>query len=228
MTADRDPADRHLDELWSKVDAVTERVAERYPGALACAPGCSDCCRRELSVTSVEAARIAVVVRDLPPPARALLAARSRSGEPCVALEADGRCAIYAARPLVCRSHGVPLRFVEPDPPAAPPAAAPPAAAPPAAAPSSSAAAPPAAAPPSAPPPANPSPRRAVALPVLDVCPKNFVGHDLAAVDVACVLDQRTLSVMLGAIDALFARAHAAPEGRRLALRDVVRDASAR
>ena len=44
MTADRDPADRHLDELWSKVDAFTERVAERYPGALACAPGCSDCC----------------------------------------------------------------------------------------------------------------------------------------------------------------------------------------
>ncbi len=226
MTADRDPADRHLDELWSKVDAFTERVAERYPGALACAPGCSDCCRRELSVTSIEAARIAAVVRDLPPPARDLLAARSRSGEPCVALEADGRCAIYAARPLVCRSHGVPLRFVEPDPPAAPPVAAPPAAAPSssAAAPSSFAAAPP----PSAPPPADPSPRRAVALPVLDVCPKNFVGHDLAAVDVACVLDQRTLSVMLGAIDALFARAHAAPEGRRLALRDVVRDAAAR
>lgn len=194
MTAERDPADRHLDDLWSKVDAFTERVGQRYPGALACAPGCSDCCHRELSVTTIEAARITALVRDLPPSERDLLAARSRSGEPCVALEADGRCAIYAARPLVCRSHGVPLRFVEPEPAAAAP-------------------------------PAEPSPRRAVALPVLDVCPKNFASHDLSAIDAACVLDQRTLSVMLGAIDALFARSHGAPEGRRFALRDVLRAA---
>jgi hypothetical protein len=29
----------------------------------------------------------------------------------CAALDPDGRCGIYAFRPLVCRSHGLPLRF---------------------------------------------------------------------------------------------------------------------
>jgi uncharacterized protein len=29
----------------------------------------------------------------------------------CAALDAAGRCRIYAARPLVCRSHGVPIRL---------------------------------------------------------------------------------------------------------------------
>lgn len=176
--------EQHLEELWSKVDAFFGRVGQRYPEALACAPGCSDCCHRELTVTSIEAARIAALVRALPPALRAALAARAADGEPCVALEADGRCAVYAARPLVCRSHGVPLRFVEP------------------------------------------APSGKVQLPVLDVCPKNFVGQDLASVDAACVLDQRTLSVMLGAIDAVFARANGTPEARRLALRDVIRDAA--
>jgi len=30
--------------------------------------------------------------------------------EGCAALDAEGRCRIYAARPLVCRTHGVPVR----------------------------------------------------------------------------------------------------------------------
>jgi Fe-S-cluster containining protein len=31
----------------------------------------------------------------------------------CAALDPAGRCAIYAARPLVCRSHGAPIRLRE-------------------------------------------------------------------------------------------------------------------
>lgn len=190
--------EQHLEALWSKVDAFFERVAERYPGALACGPGCADCCHRDLTVTSIEARRVFALVRALPPEQRRALRDRA-DAPPCVALDADGRCAIYEARPLVCRSHGVPLRFVEPEA----------------------------------------SGKRA--LPVLDVCPKNFTGADLASIDAACVLDQRTLSVMLGAIDAAFVqaggealaggsgadgdRASFAPGGR-LALRDVIRAAA--
>ena len=40
------------------------------------------------------------------------LAARTReeNREMCPALDADGRCGVYAFRPLICRSYGVPLR----------------------------------------------------------------------------------------------------------------------
>ncbi len=173
--------EERLPDLWSKVDAFFARVGERYPDALACAEGCADCCHRELTITPIEAVRITELLHGMPAATRAELASRAERGEPCAALDEQGRCAVYAARPLVCRSHGVPLRFVEPD------AAG----------------------------------KRA--LPMLDVCPKNFIGHDLAQVDATCVLDQRTLSVMLGALDALFARAAGEPEGRRVALRDVLR-----
>jgi len=176
----------HLSELWKKVDAFFERVVARYPGALACASGCSDCCHRELTVTAAEAARIERAVRCLDDPQRARLARRARAPSgACVALEADGRCAIYPARPVVCRSHGVPIRYVEP------------------------------------------GARGKHVLPMLDVCPKNFEGHDLATVDAACVLDQQTLSVLLGGIDALRARETGAPQGDRRELRALIEAATA-
>jgi len=114
----------------------------------------------------------------LEPAARAaIFASASVPTGACAALDANGRCSIYAARPLVCRSHGVPVRYEE-------------------------------------------TGKRA--LPLLDVCPKNFTGHDLAGVDAACVLDQRTLSVILGTLDTLHARALGTPSGLRLPLRDVL------
>lgn len=44
--------------------------------------------------------------------------------------------------------------------------------------------------------------RDKASLPVLDACPKNFRGRDLATVDADCVLDQRTLSTLLAAVHA--------------------------
>jgi hypothetical protein len=37
-------------------------------------------------------------------------AARDETREMCPALDAQGRCRVYASRPLICRSYGVPLR----------------------------------------------------------------------------------------------------------------------
>jgi len=37
--------------------------------------------------------------------------AAAPGAERCAALDRDGRCKIYDARPLVCRSHGVPIRL---------------------------------------------------------------------------------------------------------------------
>jgi hypothetical protein len=178
-------AEARLAELRSKVDAFFGRVEARYPGALACAPGCADCCRRELTVTAVEAAGIAAAVRALDPAARAELVRRARGGDPCVALAADGTCAVYDARPIVCRSHGVPIRYAEP----------------------------------------TPDGKRA--LPVLDACFKNFTDLALDTVEPGCVLDQHTLSVVLGALNAAFAEETGAPRGHRPALRDVVLAAAA-
>lgn len=100
-------------ELAAKVDAFFARVADRHASDLRCAVGCASCCHQRLTVTTVEADAVAELVRALPAEARARLGRAADPGR-CAALDDDGRCQIYAARPLVCRSHGVPIRLRAP------------------------------------------------------------------------------------------------------------------
>jgi hypothetical protein len=97
-------------ELAAKVDAFFARVAARHPDDLRCAAGCDACCRQRLTVTTIEADAIAALIAALGDEARRRLGEIARREDRCAALDDAGRCAIYAARPLVCRSHGVPIR----------------------------------------------------------------------------------------------------------------------
>ncbi|HEY8039870.1 MAG TPA: YkgJ family cysteine cluster protein [Polyangiaceae bacterium] len=105
------PSDRYR-ELVGRVDAFFARVRARHPGELACASGCDSCCHVRPGVTGVEADVVRAFLSALAPPDRDRLVARARGarGDRCAALDEAGRCAIYAARPLVCRSHGLPIR----------------------------------------------------------------------------------------------------------------------
>jgi Fe-S-cluster containining protein len=100
-------------ELAAKVDAFFQRVEQRHGSDLACHTGCSDCCQTRLTITRVEAEALAAEIEAWPAQQRAALAANAAaSTEDCSAL-ANGRCLIYAARPIVCRSHGAPIRLRE-------------------------------------------------------------------------------------------------------------------
>jgi Fe-S-cluster containining protein len=116
-----------LGELTAKVDGFFARVADRHGTDMQCQTGCSDCCHVRLTVTAVEAAAIRAHAAALPHSVRRQLVggAPRREAETvsppdtasdnrdahCAALDAGGRCTIYEARPLVCRSHGVPIRM---------------------------------------------------------------------------------------------------------------------
>jgi hypothetical protein len=82
-----------------------------------CGAGCSDCCHVRLTITGVEAAAIRDHVAAWSSQERRNLAESgpdspaSPPGDRCAALDPAGRCKIYDARPLVCRSHGVPIRL---------------------------------------------------------------------------------------------------------------------
>jgi len=100
-----------LPELTAKVDAFFARVAERHGDDMQCATGCSDCCHVRLTITTAEAAAIRALVAGWTAEQRRALAEQGPADR-CAALDpASGRCRIYAARPLVCRSHGVPVRL---------------------------------------------------------------------------------------------------------------------
>lgn len=100
-------------ELAGKVDAFFARVAARHGGDMQCGSGCSDCCHVRLTVTRVEARAIEAELATWPADRRAALAraAAQAPADRCAALDPAGRCAIYAARPIVCRSHGAPIRM---------------------------------------------------------------------------------------------------------------------
>ena len=102
---------RRLAELTRKVDAFFARVAERHGGDMQCATGCSDCCHVQLTITQVEAAAIRAHVAAWPSERRRDLANTEPGDERCAALDSAGKCKVYDARPLVCRSHGVPIRL---------------------------------------------------------------------------------------------------------------------
>jgi Fe-S-cluster containining protein len=99
-----------LGELTRKVDAFFARVADRHGTDMQCSSGCSDCCHVRLTITGIEAAAIRSSVATWPSPARRQLTPTGPANH-CAALDAAGRCKIYEARPLVCRSHGVPIRL---------------------------------------------------------------------------------------------------------------------
>ena len=101
-------------ELAAKVDAFFQRVEQRHGSDLQCHTGCSDCCHTRLTVTTVEARAIADEIGTWPADRRTALAANaSASSANCAALDPQGRCLIYSVRPIVCRSHGAPIRLRE-------------------------------------------------------------------------------------------------------------------
>lgn len=111
------------EQLVQTVDALTTQLALRYATHLACRAGCSGCCQHHLSVFPVEATRIETALVALSPAVSARIARqatevneREALGEPVACpLLVDERCAIYASRPLICRTQGLPLLFAAED-----------------------------------------------------------------------------------------------------------------
>lgn len=98
--------------LLAKVDRLFSEIRGRHPGEFSCGLGCHSCCKPGLTINSLEAENIR---RGLDPALvekmQALETADPFQGMRCSFLESDGACGIYALRPLVCRSHGLPLQF---------------------------------------------------------------------------------------------------------------------
>ncbi len=97
-------------QLVARVDALCDRVVAEFSGHIACRKGCDACCRH-LALFQVEAAALALALRGLPAAQADHIRARAAAADPegpCPLLE-DGACLLYAARPLICRTHGLPL-----------------------------------------------------------------------------------------------------------------------
>jgi len=112
VTQQRDPLDLFA-ELVAKVDVFFARVYAKHSTDMQCDKGCSDCCSDRLSITLLEAAALARTIGAMPEAQRQDLASHAsrKDVSACAALANDGSCMVYEARPLICRSHGVAIRY---------------------------------------------------------------------------------------------------------------------
>ncbi|OYT70291.1 MAG: hypothetical protein CFK52_11535 [Chloracidobacterium sp. CP2_5A] len=126
-------------QLIADIERFGETLRARFPTAIACRLGCAGCCQQHLTILPIEAARLGDYVAALDAPTQARLrqqaqATRRREDAlfrdgpprpttfppepeqsvPCPAL-VDGACAVYPARPALCRTHGFPLLYVDDD-----------------------------------------------------------------------------------------------------------------
>lgn len=97
-----------VQRLHAEVDRLAVLVRAAVQRRSRCGLGCTGCCEDDLTVFEVEAEPIlrfhAQVLASEPAPAGG-----------CAFLGPEGACRIYQDRPYVCRTQGLPLRWLDED-----------------------------------------------------------------------------------------------------------------
>ena len=97
---------RNLIQLRERLDSHSARVTAVHAKHFACRQGCSGCCQTERTVNDLEFAALTEGFEALEPATQERLSNNPGSGCP---LLLDDTCALYEERPLICRSHGLPI-----------------------------------------------------------------------------------------------------------------------
>lgn len=107
LKATMDPTQRYFD-LIRRIDEDTQRLNALYGKAITCHPGCTVCCVN-LTVFPVEfhAIRQSMAEAEI-----VLEADAFDPSAPCGFLH-DGLCRIYPFRPIICRTHGLPIMYLD-------------------------------------------------------------------------------------------------------------------
>jgi Fe-S-cluster containining protein len=96
--------------LIKKIDLFCLKIETRYTDSLVCQKGCSCCCRH-ITLFPVEALALNRAFATLPRATREKIQHRAETAGPddeCPLLE-NGGCLMYLHRPVICRTHGLPI-----------------------------------------------------------------------------------------------------------------------
>ena len=96
-----------LARLYRDIDEVCARLHGLHQARLHCRPGCATCCIDGITVFAVEAQNIARRHAGL------LESGTPHAPGACAFLDERDQCRIYANRPYVCRTQGLPLRWFD-------------------------------------------------------------------------------------------------------------------
>ncbi|MCE5194955.1 MAG: YkgJ family cysteine cluster protein [Nitrospiraceae bacterium] len=96
-----------IDDFYNELDIFVKKLHEIHRQRLSCKYGCSSCCMDDITVFEIEAENIKSNYKYL-----------LKSGKPypegkCAFLDEKEGCRIYEHRPYVCRTQGLPLRWID-------------------------------------------------------------------------------------------------------------------
>lgn len=92
-------------QLTADIENLTAKLVEkRIRQKLKCKPGCAECCMH-FSILPLEAALVQERLRQSEP-------VGEQADGKCALLAAD-RCTIYDIRPIICRSQGLPIAYID-------------------------------------------------------------------------------------------------------------------
>lgn len=97
-------------QLVARVDELCGRIEQAFRERIVCRRGCDGCCRH-LALFRVEGVALALALAEQPEAEAEAIRERARRATdagPCPLLK-DGECLLYRARPIICRTHGLPL-----------------------------------------------------------------------------------------------------------------------
>ena len=96
-----------IQTIHRDIDLRASEVEAQNAGRLHCRQGCAGCCIDDITVFEAEAAPIRQAYREL------LEHGQPHAEGACAFLDETGTCRIYASRPYVCRTQGLPLRWLD-------------------------------------------------------------------------------------------------------------------
>lgn len=104
---------RNYRNLVAKVDEFSHRITAEYGHVIYCRKGCDNCCRH-ISIFPVEAFSLAMALRQTSSAESSHIRELAHSAPPdiCPLLD-NGACLLYQARPIICRTHGIPLLMAD-------------------------------------------------------------------------------------------------------------------
>jgi uncharacterized protein len=98
-------------QLLQKVDTIFNEVSAKHGDKMRCARKCHSCCQPNLSVSALERDYIRQEAGQLKDSLLAQEQKNPHKSKRCAFLDQEGACTIYEWRPIICRSHGIPIQY---------------------------------------------------------------------------------------------------------------------
>ncbi|MGV1100197.1 YkgJ family cysteine cluster protein [Thiovibrio sp. JS02] len=99
-------------QLLAELAQKTRALAALLADTLQCRPGCASCCI-PFAVLPIEAAAMRAALTALPMDRKDRIYSQSKTESTHCPLLVDQLCAIYGARPIICRTQGLALAYVD-------------------------------------------------------------------------------------------------------------------